>query len=196
MNTVVFRVWCCSPVSDTAGRSVSWSGAWSAHAASTEALDAALHCSVQGTTPFGLHLPTQLGIVSFHCARAFGTDWQRTAVEPCRRYPGLHSNRTIEPAENSEPILLPYLGSGTELHWVSLVRGTAGGKTHSTDIGMCSWKGVRWSQFTLLLEVKTAFHSLRGDGWGNIFTSPFHPHSLMSDMETLAEGELVCLRTE
>ena len=32
----------------------------------------------------------------------------------------------MEPAENSEPILLPYLGSGTELHCVSLVRGTAG----------------------------------------------------------------------
>jgi hypothetical protein len=70
-------------------------------------------------------------MVSFHWARALGTDWQRMAVEPWSRYPGLHSNRTIEPAENSEPILLPYLGSGTELHWVSLVRGTARSKAQT-----------------------------------------------------------------
>lgn len=73
--------------------------------------------------------------MSFHWARALGTAWQRTAEEPCSRYPGLHSNRTIEPAENSEPILLPYLGSGTELHCVSLVRGTAAGKAHNTAEG-------------------------------------------------------------
>jgi len=60
-------------------------------------------------------------------------------VEPCRRYPGLHSKRTIEPAENSDPILLPYLGSGIELHWVSLVRGTARSKTH--NIAICIFIG-------------------------------------------------------
>ena len=46
----------------------------------------------------------------------------------------------MDPAENSEPILLPYLGSGTELHWVSLVLGTARSKTHSTTICVCSTK--------------------------------------------------------
>lgn len=81
-------------------------------------------------------LPTQLGMVSFHWASALGTARQRTAADPCSRYPGLHSNRTIEPAENSEPILRPYLGSGTELHWVSLVRGTAAGKAHKVGIGL------------------------------------------------------------
>lgn len=67
----------------------------------------------------------QLGMVSFHCASALGTAWHLMALDPCSRYPGLHSNRTMEPAENSEPIRLPYLGSGMELHCVSLVRGTA-----------------------------------------------------------------------
>lgn len=79
-------------------------------------------------------LPTQLGMVSFHCANALGTDWQRMAEDPWSRSPGLHSNRTIEPAENSDPILRPYLGSGTELHWVSLVLGTAGGEADSTKV--------------------------------------------------------------
>lgn len=89
-------------------------------------------------TPGGHRLPTQLGIVSFHWASALGTDRQRRAADPCSRYPGLHSNRTIEPAENSEPILLPYLGSGTELHWVSLVRGTAGDKTQNKPSALAS----------------------------------------------------------
>lgn len=70
-------------------------------------------------------LPIQVGVVAFHCARAPGTAWHRIALDPFSRYPGLHSNRTTEPAENSEPIRLPYRGSGTELHWLSLVRGTA-----------------------------------------------------------------------
>ncbi len=54
------------------------------------------------------------------------------ALDPWRRYPGLHSKRTMEPAENSDPIRLPYLGSGMELHCVSLVRGTASGQ--ETDL--------------------------------------------------------------
>lgn len=72
-----------------------------------------------------LVLPIQVGVVVFHCARAPGTAWHRIALDPFNRYPGLHSNRTTEPTENSEPIRLPYRGSGTELHWLSLVRGTA-----------------------------------------------------------------------
>lgn len=69
--------------------------------------------------------PMHVGAVAFHCARAPGTAWHRMALDPFNRYPGLHSKRTMEPAENSAPIRLPYLGSGTELHWLSLVRGTA-----------------------------------------------------------------------
>lgn len=46
-------------------------------------------------------------------------------MDPWRIYPGLHSNRTNEPTANSLPILLPNLGSGTELHCVELVLGTA-----------------------------------------------------------------------
>ena len=72
-----------------------------------------------------LVIPIHVGVVAFHCARAPGTAWHRIALDPFSRYPGLHSNRTTEPAENSEPIRLPYRGSGTELHWLSLVRGTA-----------------------------------------------------------------------
>jgi len=37
----------------------------------------------------------------------------------------LHSNRTKDPTANSFPILFPNLGSGTELHCVALVLGTA-----------------------------------------------------------------------
>lgn len=72
-----------------------------------------------------LVLPIQVGVVVFHCARAPGTAWHQIALDPFNRYPGLHSNRTTEPTENSELIRLPYRGSGTELHWLSLVRGTA-----------------------------------------------------------------------
>ena len=46
-------------------------------------------------------------------------------MDPWRIYPGLHSKRTNEPTANSLPILLPNLGSGTELHCVELVLGTA-----------------------------------------------------------------------
>lgn len=52
-------------------------------------------------------VPMQAGVEAFHWARAPGTAWQRMALEPFSRYPGLHSNRTTEPAENSEPIRLP-----------------------------------------------------------------------------------------
>lgn len=72
--------------------------------------------SVQCITGYQPTLPIQVGVVEFHCARAPGTAWHRIALDPFSRYPGLHSNRTTEPAENSEPIRLPYRGSGTELH--------------------------------------------------------------------------------
>lgn len=54
-----------------------------------------------------LALPIQVGVVEFHCARAPGTAWHRIALDPFSRYPGLHSKRTTEPAENSEPMRLP-----------------------------------------------------------------------------------------
>lgn len=67
----------------------------------------------------------QVGRVSFHCASASGTVSQRMAVEPWSVYPGLHSNVTAEPTAKSLPIRRPKRGSGTELHCVALVRGTA-----------------------------------------------------------------------
>lgn len=69
--------------------------------------------------------PMHVGRVSFHWARASGTVSQRMAVEPCSVYPGLHSNITAAPTAKSLPIRLPKRGSGTELHCVALVRGTA-----------------------------------------------------------------------
>lgn len=49
----------------------------------------------------------QVGAVAFHWASAPGTAWHSMALEPLSRYPGLHSKRTTEPAENSEPMRLP-----------------------------------------------------------------------------------------
>lgn len=69
--------------------------------------------------------PTHVGSESFHCANAFGTVSHLIAVDPWRIYPGLHSKRTNDPTANSFPILFPNLGSGTELHCVALVLGTA-----------------------------------------------------------------------
>lgn len=66
-----------------------------------------------------------VGSESFHWAKVSGTVSQWMAVEPCRMYPGLHSNRTVAPMAKSFPIRLPKRGSGTELHWVALVLGTA-----------------------------------------------------------------------
>lgn len=72
-----------------------------------------------------LNSPTHVGSESFHWANAFGTVSHLIAVDPWRVYPGLHSKRTNDPTANSFPILFPNLGSGTELHCVALVLGTA-----------------------------------------------------------------------
>lgn len=66
-----------------------------------------------------------MGKESFHWAKELGTVSHLIAMDPWRIYPGLHSKRTNEPTANSLPILLPNLGSGTELHCVELVLGTA-----------------------------------------------------------------------
>ena len=72
-----------------------------------------------------INLPIQVGKESFHWAKEFGTVSHLIAMDPWRIYPGLHSKRTNEPTAKSLPILLPNLGSGTELHCVELVLGTA-----------------------------------------------------------------------
>lgn len=82
------------------------------------------------------YLPIQVGRVSFHCARLSGTLSHLMAVEPCRTYPGLHSNCTKEPTAKSLPRRLPKRGSGTELHCVELVLGTAAEKDNM------NWNGT------------------------------------------------------
>lgn len=72
-----------------------------------------------------IYSPIQVGKESFHWAKELGTVSHLIAMDPWRIYPGLHSKRTNEPTANSLPILLPNLGSGTELHCVELVLGTA-----------------------------------------------------------------------
>lgn len=81
-----------------------------------------------------IHSPMQVGKESFHWAKELGTVSHLMALEPWRMYPGLHSKRTNEPTAKSLPILLPNLGSGTELHCVELVLGTAAQK----EVGLIS----------------------------------------------------------
>ncbi|TNN72366.1 hypothetical protein EYF80_017405 [Liparis tanakae] len=75
-----------------------------------------------------------------------GTAWHQIALEPFRRYPGLHSNRTTEPVENSDPMRRPYRGSGTELHWLSLVRGTATVEMWRGTRELAGSGGENWEQ--------------------------------------------------
>lgn len=48
----------------------------------------------------------------------------------------MHSKRTMAPTEKSLPSLFPKRGSGTELHCVALVRGTAAGDTGTEGAGL------------------------------------------------------------
>ncbi len=70
-------------------------------------------------------LPMQLGMLPFHWARALGTVRHSMALGPSRTYPALHSKLTTAPTAKLLPVRLPCLGSGTELHCVALVLGTA-----------------------------------------------------------------------
>lgn len=71
------------------------------------------------------NLPMQLGMELFHWASALGTVRHSMALEPSSTYPGVHSKRMTAPTAKLLPMRRPLRGSGTELHWVALVRGTA-----------------------------------------------------------------------
>lgn len=72
-----------------------------------------------------IYSPIHVGKESIHWAKELGTVSHLIAMDPWRIHPGLHSKITNEPTANSLPILFPNLGSGTELHCVELVLGTA-----------------------------------------------------------------------
>ena len=86
----------------------------------------------------------------------------------------------MDPAENSEPILLPYLGSGTELHCVSLVLGTARGK-HTAQASVSAAQShdsslethLRWIQgeFLLMWKLIMSFADSMRNGSGSTATS-------------------------